>query len=69
MTLGTNAPTWRLPHRLRNNGGSPRHLPSEDPREISGEVNRMIAAAINADPAWFWHGPGHVRNLAFVDHV
>ena len=24
--------------------------PSEDPREISGEVNRMIGAAINADP-------------------
>jgi hypothetical protein len=25
---------------------------------VSGEVNRMIAAAINADPQWFWHGPG-----------
>jgi hypothetical protein len=24
---------------------------------VSGEVNRMIAAAINADPRWFWHGP------------
>jgi hypothetical protein len=24
---------------------------------VSGEVNRMIAAAINADPQWFWHGP------------
>jgi len=21
------------------------------------EVNRMIAAAINVDPGWFWHGP------------
>jgi hypothetical protein len=25
--------------------------------EISGEVLRMIAAAINADARWFWHGP------------
>jgi hypothetical protein len=24
---------------------------------VSGEVNRMIAAAINANPQWFWHGP------------
>jgi hypothetical protein len=24
---------------------------------LTGEVNRMIAAAINADPRWFWHGP------------
>jgi hypothetical protein len=24
---------------------------------VSGEVNRMIAAAINANPRWFWHGP------------
>ena len=24
---------------------------------VSGEVNRMIAAAINADPKWFWEGP------------
>ena len=24
---------------------------------VSGEVNRMIAAAINADPRWFWRGP------------
>jgi hypothetical protein len=24
---------------------------------VSGEVNRMIAAAINADPEWLWHGP------------
>jgi len=24
---------------------------------VSGEVNRMIAAAISADPQWFWHGP------------
>lgn len=24
---------------------------------VSGEVNRMIAAAINVDPQWFWHGP------------
>jgi hypothetical protein len=23
----------------------------------SGEVNQMIAAAINANPRWFWHGP------------
>ena len=25
--------------------------------KLSGEVNRMIAAAINANPQWFWHGP------------
>jgi len=24
---------------------------------VSGEVKRMIAAAINAHPRWFWHGP------------
>jgi hypothetical protein len=24
---------------------------------VSGEVNRMIAAAINVNPKWFWHGP------------
>jgi hypothetical protein len=23
---------------------------------VSGEVNQMIAAAINADPEWFWRG-------------
>jgi hypothetical protein len=28
-----------------------------DQRAVSGEVNRMIAAAINANPQWFWHGP------------
>jgi hypothetical protein len=31
---------------------------SDGPREVSGEVNQMIAAAITADPKWFWHGPG-----------
>jgi hypothetical protein len=30
---------------------------SGDKLAISGEVNRMIAAAINVDPRWFWHGP------------
>ena len=25
--------------------------------DISARVNPMIAAAINADPQWFWHGP------------
>jgi hypothetical protein len=24
---------------------------------VSGEVNRMIPAAINVDPEWFWHRP------------
>jgi hypothetical protein len=24
---------------------------------VPGEVNRMIAAAINANPRWFWYGP------------
>jgi hypothetical protein len=28
-----------------------------DKLAVSGEVNRMIAAAINVDPQWFWHGP------------
>jgi hypothetical protein len=23
----------------------------------SGRVSEMIAAAINVDPRWFWHGP------------
>ncbi|MFL5268379.1 MAG: hypothetical protein ACJ8AH_17600 [Stellaceae bacterium] len=27
-----------------------------DQLAVSGEVNRMIAAAINVDPQWFWHG-------------
>jgi hypothetical protein len=30
---------------------------SPDKLAVSGEVNRMIAAAINADPRWFWEGP------------
>jgi hypothetical protein len=28
-----------------------------DKLAVSGEVNRMIASAINANPQWFWHGP------------
>jgi hypothetical protein len=28
-----------------------------DRHAVSGKVNRIIAAAINADPQWFWHGP------------
>ena len=28
-----------------------------DALAVSGEVNAMIAAAINANPRWFWHGP------------
>jgi hypothetical protein len=28
-----------------------------DALAVSGEVNRMIAAAINANPRWFWQGP------------
>ena len=28
-----------------------------DKLAVSGEVNRMIAAAINVDPKWFWHEP------------
>ena len=28
-----------------------------DQLAVSGEVNRMIAAAINVDPQWLWHGP------------
>jgi len=24
---------------------------------VSAEVNRMIVAAINVDPRWFWEGP------------
>jgi hypothetical protein len=29
----------------------------DDPLAVSGEVNRMIAAAININPKWFWQGP------------
>jgi hypothetical protein len=32
-------------------------FPTGDRLAVSGEVNRMIAAAINADPRWFWEGP------------
>jgi hypothetical protein len=28
-----------------------------DELAVCGEVNRMIAAAINVNPEWFWHGP------------
>jgi hypothetical protein len=28
-----------------------------DKLAVSGEVNRMIAVAINVNPRWFWHGP------------
>jgi hypothetical protein len=28
-----------------------------DQLAASGQVNRMVAAAINADAKWFWHGP------------
>jgi hypothetical protein len=28
-----------------------------DQRAASHEVNSMIAAAINANAKWFWHGP------------
>src|SRR5690349_23226202 len=28
-----------------------------DKLAVSGEANRMIAAAINVNPEWFWHGP------------
>jgi hypothetical protein len=28
-----------------------------DTLAVSGEVNWMIAAAINANPRWFWHHP------------
>jgi hypothetical protein len=28
-----------------------------DALAVSGEVNRMIAAVINVNPQWFWHGP------------
>jgi hypothetical protein len=28
-----------------------------DTLDVLGEVNRMMAAAINANPRWFWHRP------------
>jgi hypothetical protein len=28
-----------------------------DELAVSGDVNRMIAAAINVDAGWFWRGP------------
>jgi hypothetical protein len=37
--------------------GGPDWRLSPDRFAVSGEVNRMIASAINADPQWFWHGP------------
>jgi hypothetical protein len=30
---------------------------TNDTLAVSGDLNRMIAAAINANPRWFWHGP------------
>jgi hypothetical protein len=30
---------------------------TRDKLAVSGDVNRMIAAAIQTDPQWFWHGP------------
>ena len=37
-----------------------------DTLAVSGEVNRMIAAAINADPQWFQHGPdASLRGIEF----
>jgi hypothetical protein len=32
-------------------------LATGDKLTVSGDVNRMIAAAINVNPQWFWHGP------------
>ena len=36
-----------------------RIFPDAPPDQLaaSREVNRMVAAAINADTKWFWHGP------------
>lgn len=34
-----------------------RRISAGDKLAVSGEVNPMIAAAISADPQWFWHGP------------
>jgi hypothetical protein len=31
-------------------------LATGDKLAVSGEVNRTIALAINANPQWFWHG-------------
>jgi hypothetical protein len=48
-----------LPEELRNilaRGGPDRRL-SPDRLPVAGEVNRMIAAAINVNPQCFWHGP------------
>jgi hypothetical protein len=28
-----------------------------DKLAVLGAVNRMIAAAMNTNPRWFWHGP------------
>jgi hypothetical protein len=32
-------------------------LATGDKLVVSGQVNRMIAAAIYTDPSWFWEGP------------
>jgi hypothetical protein len=35
-----------------------------------GEVNRMLAAAIDANPKWFWHGPDtYVRATALSGKI
>jgi hypothetical protein len=34
---------------------------------VSGEVNRMIALAINVDPRWFWEG--RRREAASAPHM
>jgi hypothetical protein len=33
------------------------HDAPADPLAASRDVNRMVAAAINAGTRWFWHGP------------
>jgi len=42
-----------------------RHRPNAppEPLTISGRLGAMIAAAINFDPQWFWHGPDKVKAL------
>jgi hypothetical protein len=50
-----------LPRPWPFDGGKYRRLKAYatgDKLAVSGEVNLMIAAAINVNPEWFWHGPG-----------
>jgi hypothetical protein len=50
----------RLSEALAAGGAEYRRLSPAaryDRLAVAGEVNQIIATAINVDPQWFWHGP------------